>query len=361
MVLFVLAATLLLVNVEVKRIILNLVINLSIGSGATEIGWPIFWNPFEFLGFMSGLKSGFSGQNTIGILKYLQAVFITVSISAVIFYGFSDFNKSKYKTFLIIPIGLIFASAVVFIKMRYFTEGLLPNEQGATFLQLKTAKYASPFLIIILFSSLIFLSFKNKLIKKYLPYILVVYLIASIGHNYVAMKNVHGDFVDKIGSRNSFEEILNLKHYLDDNLDSTNVEPNPEDSTQDDTVLENQRKDLESDINQAQHELTNNIVEAQNAQKERYKKLGRISEILLELRKDENKYVKGGGLNPVNVKNGDIFRNTLNDELIQIEVVGTNSNEKQYILKLLSFYWFNSKFLNPRISWKSFNIEIIIF
>ena len=55
---------------------------------------------------------------------------------------------------------------------------------------------------------------------------------------------------------------------LDDNLDSTNVEPNPEDSTQDDTVLENQRKDLESDINQAQHELTNNIVEAQNAQKE---------------------------------------------------------------------------------------------
>ena len=223
MALFVLTGTLLLVNVEVKRIIVNLLIILSIGSGAMEIGWPIFWNPFEFLGFMSGLKSGFSGQNTIEFLKYLQAIFITVSISAVIFYGLNDFNKSKYKIFLILPIGLIFASAVVFIKMRYFTEGLLPNEQGATFLQLKTAKYASPFLIIILFSSLIFWSFKNKLIKKYLPYVLVVYLIVSIGHNYVAMKNVHGDFVDKIGSRNSFEELLNLKNYLDNNLDREKI------------------------------------------------------------------------------------------------------------------------------------------
>jgi hypothetical protein len=45
------------------------------------------------------------------------------------------------------------------------------------------------------------------------------------------------------------------------------------------------------------------------------------------------KMVKGGGLNPVNVQNGDIFRNTLNDELIQIEVVGIDSNTKQYILK----------------------------
>jgi hypothetical protein len=223
MALFVLAGTLLLVNVEVKRIIRNLVITLSIGSGAIEIGWPIFWNPFEFLGFMSGLKSGFSGHNTNGVLEYLQAIFITVSVSTVLFYGLSDFKKSKYKTFLIIPIGLIFASAVVFIKMRYFTQGLIPNEHGATFLQLKTAKYASPFLIIILFSSLILSSFKNKLIKKYLPYILVLYLIASIGHNYVAMKNVHGDFVDKIGSRNSFEEILNLKNYLDSNLDREKI------------------------------------------------------------------------------------------------------------------------------------------
>jgi hypothetical protein len=220
---FVLTGTLLLVNVEVKRIIINLINIISIGSGTTQIGWPIFWNPFEFLGFMSGLKSGFSGHNTIGILKYLQAIFISVSIGAVLFYGLYDFNKSKYKTFLVIPIGIIFACAVVFVKMRYFTQGLIPNEQGATFLQLKTAKYASPFLIIILFSSLIFLSFKNKPIKKYLPSVLVAYFIASIGHNYVAMKNVHGDFVDKVGSRNSFEEILNLKNYLDNNLDKEKI------------------------------------------------------------------------------------------------------------------------------------------
>jgi hypothetical protein len=48
---------------------------------------------------------------------------------------------------------------------------------------------------------------------------------------------------------------------------------------------------------------------------------------------DEDKMATGGGLNPVNVQNGDIFRNTLNDELIQIEVVGIDSNTKQYILK----------------------------
>jgi len=220
---FVLAGTLLLVNVEVKRILVNLAIILSVGSGTTAIGWPIFWNPFEFVGFMSGLKSGFSGPTEIIFLKYLQGIFIILSIITVIFYGLRDFNKSKYRTFLIIPIGLIFASALVFIKMRYFTEGLILNEQGATFLQLKTAKYASPFLIIILFSSLLFLSSKNKLIKKYLPYVLVLYLLVSIGHNFIATKNVHGDFVHKIGSRNSFEELLNLKNYLDNNLDKEKI------------------------------------------------------------------------------------------------------------------------------------------
>ncbi|WP_016951824.1 hypothetical protein [Anabaena sp. PCC 7108] len=59
---------------------------------------------------------------------------------------------------------------------------------------------------------------------------------------------------------------------LDDNLDNPNVQPNqdisPEDSTPDDTELENQRQDIESNMNIAQHESTNAQVEAQNAQKE---------------------------------------------------------------------------------------------
>jgi len=59
---------------------------------------------------------------------------------------------------------------------------------------------------------------------------------------------------------------------LNDNLDNRNVEPNqdisPEDSTQDDTELEKQRKNIESDINLAQDKSTNAQVEAQKAEKD---------------------------------------------------------------------------------------------
>ncbi|MEI6443903.1 MAG: hypothetical protein WCO29_12460 [Nostocales cyanobacterium ELA583] len=60
---------------------------------------------------------------------------------------------------------------------------------------------------------------------------------------------------------------------LNDNLDNRNVEPNqdisPEDSRQDDTELEKQRKNKESDINRAEDESNNAKGEAQKA-KEKY-------------------------------------------------------------------------------------------
>lgn len=215
MIFYILLASAILVNVEVKRIIVNLIIIFSIGSGTTEIGWPIFWNPFEFIGFMSGLKSGFSGANQIAILKYIQAILISLSILAVLFFGLRDFWKRNFKIHLIIPLTLIFASLVVFIKMRYFTEGLLPNEHGATFLQLKAAKYASPFVLVILFSSFLLFIDRFKFLRNYFFYIMFLYFFASIGHNFIVMKNINGDFVHKIGSKRGFEELLDLKSYLD--------------------------------------------------------------------------------------------------------------------------------------------------
>ena len=107
MIFYVLLGTVILVNVEVERIIINLIIILSIGSGKTAIGWPIFWNPFEFIGFMAGLKSGFSGPTQNEILKYIQAVLISLSIIGILFLAFKDFLKRNVKIFLIIPLSLI--------------------------------------------------------------------------------------------------------------------------------------------------------------------------------------------------------------------------------------------------------------
>jgi hypothetical protein len=76
-------------------------------------------------------------------------------------------------------------------------------------------------------------------------------------------------------------------------------------------------------------------IQVRNKIEEQYAGLrGEIQDVMNDiLDYKESKMVKGGGLNPVNVQNGDIFRNTLTDELVKIEVVGTDSNEKQYILK----------------------------
>ena len=218
MIFYILIGSAILVNVEVERIIVNLIIIFSIGSGSTAIGWPIYWNPFEFIGFMSGLKSGFIGANQITILKYMHAIFISLSILAILYIGLKNFWNRNLKIYLIIPITLIFASAVVFIKMRYFTDGLLPNEHGATFLQLKAAKYASPFVLIILFSSILLFVDRFKFLKKSFFYLMLLYFLVSIGHNYIVMKNINGDFIHKIGSKRGFEELLDLKNYLDNEI-----------------------------------------------------------------------------------------------------------------------------------------------
>jgi hypothetical protein len=219
MIFYILIGTAILVNVEVERIILNLILIFTIGAGSTEIGWPIYWNPVEFIGFMSGLKSGFIGSiNHIAILEYIHSIIIGLSIMAVLYIGLKNFWNRNLKIYLIIPISLICASLVVFIKMRYFTDGLLPNEQGATFLQLKTAKYASPFVLIILFSSILLFVNRFKFLRNYSLYLILLYFICSIGHNYIVMKHINGDFVHKIGSKRGFEELLDLKNYLDSEL-----------------------------------------------------------------------------------------------------------------------------------------------
>lgn len=210
--------TVVFVNVELKRMFYNLFITLTIGSGGVAIGWPIYWSPIEFLGFMSGLKSGFIGSIPINVLNFVYSALILTIVSFVLFYGLRKIvNKRNYIS-IILSVALIFVSLLVFAKLRYFTPGILPLEQGATFLQLKTAKYASPFLIILLFSSFVIITKNFILFKKYCFHILTLYFSICLIHNYVSMKNINGDFPFKVGSEKAFNELINLKKYVDTNI-----------------------------------------------------------------------------------------------------------------------------------------------
>ena len=215
---FVFLFTLFFVNLEIVRIIQNLIVIFSIGSGKVEIGWPIYWNPAEFIGFMVGLKSGFIGTVHNDFLNAGYSFLILFTV----FYLINNLRKnvkfSRGFAFLALPIGLIAASIFVFIKMRYFTEGLLPNEQGATFLQLKTAKYASPFFIILMFSSYFLLQKKCLFLKKKTFQIFLIYFFLCVIHNFIAMKNINGDFVHKIGNKNAFNQLIIMKEFIDSNI-----------------------------------------------------------------------------------------------------------------------------------------------
>lgn len=219
----VLLITSLIVNVELIRMCLNLLTTITIGSGGIEIGWPIYWSPIEFLGFMAGLKSGFIGSIPINYLNYVYLFLIPVIVSFFLIYGLNNTRNRRLYIYIILPLTLIFSSLIIFVKLRYFTTGILPMEQGATFLQLKTAKYASPFLIILLFSGFITASKKIPIIKKYSFYFLIIYFVSCISHNYIAMKNINGDFVHKIGSKKAFNELLNLKTFIDNNIPFDNI------------------------------------------------------------------------------------------------------------------------------------------
>ena len=220
---FVISLIIIFVNVELKRMAINLITTISIGSGGVAIGWPIYWTPIEFLGFMAGLKSGFNGPLPIKFVDYLYSLLILSTIVFSLYYGFKEFRKKRIRIFVLIPIALIFASLVIFLKMRYLTPGILPLEQGATFLQLKTAKYASPFVIILLISSFFIVTRKFKFINKYSVYFLVSYFFLAVIHNYIAMKNINGDFIVKVGSPAAYNELLNVKKYIDNNIDINDV------------------------------------------------------------------------------------------------------------------------------------------
>jgi hypothetical protein len=130
-------------NIEIYRMVLNYFsILMSVSTGQARLGWPVLWNPMQFLSFSFGMKLPHFIMPIYYdqfISNYLAPILIgLISITVVK----SEFKKRVALIFpVILSINLVYAAA--FIKFRYFTSSGLDYEVGYTFAQWKLSKWIS--------------------------------------------------------------------------------------------------------------------------------------------------------------------------------------------------------------------------
>jgi len=133
------------VNYEIVRIIINFLFMVRVARGS-PIGYPIPWNPVEFLGSAFGLKSAIDQSwvfrsSSLTVLLLLVVVGIAI-VAAVRVIG----SRSATPLYAVLSVLGVFLAG--FVYFRYVARGPTPGEIGISFLQFKLANYASLFCLI---------------------------------------------------------------------------------------------------------------------------------------------------------------------------------------------------------------------
>lgn len=214
-------------NFELVRFLNFINVLIDFATKQIQVGWPVFWLPTEYLTFAAGLKSGFINIPQNIYLRLIISIITIVVISLVIYFAFKKTSKENRLIYVLL-FSILISSLVAFIKSRYTFTPFYEGEVGHSFLQLKAAKYASPFLIIIIFSSLTILmknyvSNISNIFGKYTFKIVAILCSLLIFifqyHNIKINKNINNDFMIKTGTGfSAFMDILDYqKNHIDPN------------------------------------------------------------------------------------------------------------------------------------------------
>lgn len=219
-----LAFSILFLNFELVRFFNFISVLLDFATKQIQVGWPVFWLPSEYLTFAAGLKSGFINLPQNIYLRFIFSIITIIVISLVIYCALKKTSKENRLIYALL-FSILITSLVAFIKSRYTFTPFYEGEVGHSFLQLKSAKYASPFLIIIIFSTFaIFI--KNYLTN--ISHIFEKYIYTKVGilcllfifqyHNIKLTKNINNDFMIKTGT--GFSAFVDILEYQKNHVDS---------------------------------------------------------------------------------------------------------------------------------------------
>lgn len=199
--------TILLINVEFVRVLKNVVGVLGVGSGSHAIGYPIRWNPFEFLTFSFGFSTTYGEYWAFG--KYILPVMF-VALFLGILYFVTQASKQKLSKRLLVHVSILSIYFLTFLYFRYGANAVHPDEIGHSFLQFKLAKWAGPFSFVLMGSAIAFLTkkFRTKILAGLMG-LLIIY--GAVGHFEQAKNSMQG-FVGETGyDRTPFNALLRLR------------------------------------------------------------------------------------------------------------------------------------------------------
>ena len=214
--LFTTVQTVLLINYEFVRIIRNFMLTvLNVASGHATIGWPVLWDPIEFVAHALGFRPPFDGVWIFGF-KTISLLAVCLCLIIVVYYILTHIKNDSLIVFLphvLIILLLIFA----FIYFRFLSGPPRSSETGNTFLQFKVAKWASPFCIAMLGISLAYLYNRRKILSKITAFFLGAIILNSVIFNYSAAKHTTSHFLSETGyKRSSFSSLLHLRELSTD-------------------------------------------------------------------------------------------------------------------------------------------------
>lgn len=214
--LFTTIQTVLLINYEFVRIIKNFMQTvLGVASGHATIGWPVLWNPVEFVAHALGFKSPLDGIWIFGF-KAISLFVVGCCLIIVACYFFTHIKKDSL-IFFLPHIFIVSLLVFAFVYFRFFSEPPRPSETGNTFLQFKVAKWASPFCVVMLGISLAYLSNTRKMLSKIIMLFLGVIVLNSVIINYATAKHFTNGFLSETGyKRSSFSSLLRLRELTKD-------------------------------------------------------------------------------------------------------------------------------------------------
>jgi hypothetical protein len=215
------AETLILVNYETVHIVKNFLDTmLSVGGGAAVIGWPVRWSAAAFLAHSFGFKSPYDDVwlfvNPALTQIICALVFITVVIGVV-----SLIKQRQNIPTLGLFLGTISVFIMAFLHFRYNVAAVWPNDVGHSFLQFKTAKWASPFICVMTGATAAWLAYGTKgrrrrfgrMVEGAVAFVVVL----AVSWNYVNVPKGTTQMLDETGYRtSSFDAFLNLRQLVAD-------------------------------------------------------------------------------------------------------------------------------------------------
>jgi len=212
--LIVLGETILLINFEFIRIYTNFINTvLGVGSGSHRIGWPVIWTPAGFLANAFGMRTPI-GEIWYLNNVYLSSVIVVVFLVLILYFLFKT-RRSTSALNIYINLCMILIFVMAFILFRYFTKPVFPEETGATFLQFKVTKWASPFCFILLGASLAYFSKRLREYSLLIPLIMGIIICAGSAQNYFLVDGITNHFLDETGIRkNTFDGLLKMKELV---------------------------------------------------------------------------------------------------------------------------------------------------